>query len=173
MTPDRTASDANRVDPVQLGDHRLSIDDVVRVARDGDRVGTVPPEVVARMQATADWVADTVEQITESRRIDRKPAAYYGINTGFGGQAGRSALDSQYLTRVLGRNLMASHSVGVGPYFEEAVVRAALLIRAQSLAQGHSGVRPLVVETLLRMLNEGIYPAVPAQRPPRPGARHD
>src|SRR5262249_52366790 len=121
------------------------------------------PEVTARVQATAAWVADTVEQIAQSRLREQKPAAYYGINTGFGARAGRSALDSKYLTQVLGRNLVASHAVGVGPYFEEAVVRAVLLLRAQSLAQGYSGVRPLVIETLLRMLNERVYPAVPEQ----------
>ncbi len=158
-----TSSSAPETTFVQVGAGRLSIDDVVRVARDGTHVDDLAPEAAARMQATAKWVAATVDEIARSRQNDRKPAAYYGINTGFGGQAGRSALDSRYLTCVLGRNLMASHSVGVGPYFEEAVVRAALLIRAQSLAQGYSGVRPLVVETFVRMLNAGVYPAVPEQ----------
>jgi histidine ammonia-lyase len=105
----------------------------------------------------------TVEQIESSREAGRRPPAYYGINTGFGARAGRSALDSVYLTEVLGRNLIASHCVGVGPYFDEEVVRAVLLIRAQSLAQGYSGVRPIVIETLVRMLNARVYPAVPEQ----------
>jgi histidine ammonia-lyase len=148
---------------VQVGGDRLSIEDVVRVARQGQPVAPLAPEVEARVQATATWVANTVEEIARSRQTGHKPAAYYGINTGFGALAGRSALDSAYLTQVLGRNLIASHSVGVGPYFEEPVVRAALLIRAQSLAQGYSGVRPLIVETLIRMLNAHIYPAVPEQ----------
>jgi histidine ammonia-lyase len=150
-------------DSVQIGARRLSIDDVVRVARDGERVLPLSPEVEARVQASAAWVADTVELITQARSREQKPAAYYGINTGFGARAGRSVLDSKYLTQVLGRNLIASHAVGVGPYFEEDVVRAVLLLRAQSLAQGYSGVRPLVIETLLRMINERVYPAVPEQ----------
>jgi histidine ammonia-lyase len=154
---------AHRAEPVQVGVGRLSIEDVVRVARAGERVLPLAPEVTARVQATAAWVADTVDQIARSRAKGQKPAAYYGINTGFGARAGRSALDSKYLTQVLGRNLIASHAVGVGPYFEEAVVRAVLLLRAQSLAQGYSGVRPLVIETLLGMLNERVYPAVPEQ----------
>jgi histidine ammonia-lyase len=141
----------------------LSIEDVVRVARDAANVLPLDPQVVARVQATASWVARTVEQIAQSGECGRKAAAYYGINTGFGAQAGRSALDTPYLTQVLGRNLIASHSVGVGPYFDEVVVRAVLLLRAQSLAQGYSGVRPLVIETLLRMLNERVYPAIPEQ----------
>jgi histidine ammonia-lyase len=155
--------DAQLAEPVQVGVGQLSIEDVVRVARAGERVLPVAPEVAARVQATAAWVADTVDQISQARPRGQKPAAYYGINTGFGARAGRSALDSKYLTEVLGRNLIASHAVGVGPYFEEAVVRAVLLIRAQSLAQGYSGVRPVVIETLLRMLNERVYPAVPEQ----------
>jgi histidine ammonia-lyase len=146
-----------------VGADHLSIEDVVRVARDGARVAPLAPAVTARVQATAAWVAKTVEQLAQSRARSEKAAAYYGINTGFGAQAGRSALDTEYLTRVLGRNLMASHAVGVGPYFDEEVVRAILLLRAQSLAQGYSGVRPLVIETLLRLLNERIYPAVPEQ----------
>jgi histidine ammonia-lyase len=148
---------------VPVGVRRLSIEDVARVAREGWPVAGLAPEVEARLQATASWVADTVEQITADGRGNGKPAAYYGINTGFGARAGRTALGSKALIELLGRNLIASHAVGVGAYFDEAVVRAALLIRAQSLAQGYSGVRPLVVETLLRLLNEGVYPAVPEQ----------
>jgi histidine ammonia-lyase len=148
---------------VRVGVGRLSIEDVVKVARDGQRVSLLDREVTARVQATAAWVAETVEQIARSGATEQKPAAYYGINTGFGAQAGRSALETRYLTQVLGRNLIASHSVGVGPYFDEAVIRAVLLLRAQSLAQGYSGVRPLVIDTLLRMLNERVYPAVPEQ----------
>ena len=150
-------------DPVQLGQGRLSVEDVVEVAREGRLVAPLAAEVHARLQATASWVSQTVDDIASARKSGQEPAAYYGINTGFGAQAGKSALDSGYLTRVLGRNLVASHSVGVGPYFDLAVTRAALLLRAQSLAQGYSGVRPLLVETLGRMLNEGVYPAVPEQ----------
>jgi histidine ammonia-lyase len=155
--------EAPQVGAVWVGARRLSIEDVVRVARNGDRVASLDPEVGARVQATAAWVAEKVEQIAQPRERKERAEAYYGINTGFGGQAGRSALESKYLIQVLGRNLIASHSVGVGPYFDEAIVRAVLLLRAQSLAQGYSGVRPLVIEKLLRMLNERVYPAVPEQ----------
>jgi histidine ammonia-lyase len=151
------------IEALPVGSRRLSIEDLARIARDRQRVAPLSPEVEARVQATAAWVANTVEGIAQSRQTGHLAVAYYGINTGFGALAGRSALDSSYMTRVLGRNLIASHSVGVGPYFEEAVVRAALFIRAQSLAQGYSGVRPLVLETLIRMLNARIYPAVPEQ----------
>jgi histidine ammonia-lyase len=148
---------------LQIGLDRLSLSDVVGVARNGDPVAALAPQVSERLEATASWVARTVEEIVSARESGAQPTAYYGINTGFGALAGRTALDSAYLIKVLGRNLIASHSVGVGRYFDLPVVRAAMLIRAQSLAQGYSGVRPLVVETLCQMLNEGVYPAVPEQ----------
>jgi len=148
---------------VTAGLQRLSVEDVVRVAREGARVAELSPEVEARMKPAADWVANTVEQIVASRANGSQPKSYYGINTGFGAEAGRCALDSVYLTEVLGRNLMASHSVGVGPYFDEDVVRAVLLLRVQSLSQGISGARPLIPRTLIAMLNSGVYPAIPEQ----------
>jgi histidine ammonia-lyase len=143
MTPVQVAhSDAQRTDALPVGAGPLSIEDVVHVARNGQRVAPLAPEAIARVEKTAAWVADTVEQIARPRANGQKAVAYYGINTGFGAQAGRSVLDAEYLIQVLGRNLIASHSVGVGPYFDEAVVRAVLLIRAQSLTEGYSGVRP-------------------------------
>jgi histidine ammonia-lyase len=148
---------------LQVGIGRLSVDDVVRVARDHAPVADLAVEVDERMRPSADWVASTVEQISAGGQAAGRPRAFYGINTGFGALAGRAALDSRYLTAVLGRNLAASHSVGVGPFFEEAVVRAALLIRAQSFSQRVSGVRPLISRTLIRMLNSGVYPAIPEQ----------
>jgi histidine ammonia-lyase len=163
MEPGYRSSPEREREPgaVQVGVGDLSIEDVVRVARDGARVAALEAAVTSRVQAAAAWVAQAVEHLARSRGQEVKAAAYYGINTGFGAQAGRSVLDTEYLTHVLGRNLMASHSVGVGPYLDEDVVRAVLLLRAQSLAQGYSGVRPLVIEALLRLLNEQVYPAIP------------
>jgi histidine ammonia-lyase len=141
----------------------LTIEDVIAVARGARPVASIAPEVRARLEETASWVSQTVEGIVSARSKGREPEAYYGINTGFGALAGRAALDSSYAIQVLGRNLIASHSVGVGPFFDLPVVRAALLIRAQSLAQGYSGVRPIVVEKLCRMLDKNVYPAIPEQ----------
>jgi len=154
---------AERTGTLQVGMDRLTIEDVVAVARGARPVASLAPEVRARLEATASWVSQTVDGIVSARANGREPEGYYGINTGFGALAGKAALDSSYAIQVLGRNLIASHSVGVGPYFDLPVVRAALLIRAQSLAQGYSGVRPIVVERLCRMLNENVYPAIPEQ----------
>jgi histidine ammonia-lyase len=148
---------------LSVGLGRLSVDDVVQVARNHAKVAELAHEVEERMQPTADWVAGTVEQIANAGTNGQAPRAFYGINTGFGALAGRSTLDSKYLTEVLGRNLAASHSVGIGLFFDEAVVRAALLIRAQSLSHGVSGVRPLIIRKLIQILNSGVYPAIPEQ----------
>jgi len=148
---------------IQVGGGRLSISDLVRVARFREPVGELATEALAKVEASEAWVTQTVQQIGDAKQNGQQPTAYYGINTGFGALAGRSALDSVYLTKVLGHNLISSHSVGVGKYFDEEIVRATLLIRAQSLAQGYSGVRPMIINKLVAMLNARVYPAVPEQ----------
>src|SRR4029079_3205664 len=85
----------------------------------------------------------------------------YGVTTGFGDLATRSidpADDAQ-----LQENLLTSHAAGVGPALPRETVRAMLLLRANTLALGHSGCRSLIVERLLAFLDHGIHPVVPAQ----------
>jgi histidine ammonia-lyase len=147
---------------IHIGLDRLTAEDVANVARHQAHVEPLDEETIARLKKSADWVNETVEAV-EQNSSNSKARAYYGINTGFGALAGRCALDSRHLTEVLGRNLLASHSVGVGPWFDLPEVRAAMLIRAQSLACGFSGVRPLVVERLVAMIQANVYPAVPQQ----------
>ena len=65
--------------------------------------------------------------------------------------------------RALQRNLLHSHATGVGPPFSADIVRGMLLLRANALSLGYSGVRPVVIETLLEMLNRGVVPWVPQQ----------
>jgi histidine ammonia-lyase len=85
----------------------------------------------------------------------------YGINTGFGAlsETRISAGD----VRALQQNLVRSHSTGIGPNLEPAQVRGMMLLRAQVLALGHSGVRPLVCDLLVAMLNDRVHPRIPAQ----------
>ncbi len=85
----------------------------------------------------------------------------YGINTGFGALSETRIGASD--VRDLQRNLVRSHSTGVGPNLSIPEVRGMMLLRAQVVAQGHSGVRPLVVDLLLGMLNAGVHPRIPAQ----------
>ena len=85
----------------------------------------------------------------------------YGVNTGFGILA-KAHIPRDQL-EALQRNLILSHAVGTGPLLSDAIVRLILLTKIGSLARGYSGVRPLLVETLIALYNADIMPAIPAQ----------
>ncbi|HXN00233.1 MAG TPA: histidine ammonia-lyase [Candidatus Dormibacteraeota bacterium] len=85
----------------------------------------------------------------------------YGINTGFGKLA--SVRISAEQVRQLQVNLVRSHCCGVGAPLSEVETRAMMLLRANALAKGFSGVRPVVVETLCAMLNGNVHPVIPSQ----------
>jgi histidine ammonia-lyase len=87
--------------------------------------------------------------------------AVYGVNTGFG-ELSTVRISADQL-RELQLNLVRSHACGVGAPLPEAAVRAMLLLRANALAKGLSGVRPAVAETLCAMLNAGVHPVVPSR----------
>src|SRR6266853_291624 len=109
--------------------------------------------------------APAIERMNASRAVvDRLVAsgeAAYGINTGFGKLA--SVRISAEQVRQLQVNLVRSHGCGVGAPLSEPETRAMLLLRANALAKGLSGVRPLVVETLCKMLNAKVHPVIPSQ----------
>jgi histidine ammonia-lyase len=94
-------------------------------------------------------------------RIVARGEAAYGINTGFGLLAKKRIPDAEL--RQLQRNLILSHSVGVGEPLDDATVRLALVLKIASLARGHSGVRRVIVERLLALLDAGILPCVPSK----------
>jgi histidine ammonia-lyase len=85
----------------------------------------------------------------------------YGINTGFGLLA-KKHIEPGQLAR-LQRNLILSHAVGTGELLSDAVVRLILLMKIGSLARGYSGVRPVIIDTLIALFNAGIMPAIPSQ----------
>ena len=85
----------------------------------------------------------------------------YGINTGFGILAKAHIPNDQLAT--LQRNLILSHSVGTGELLLDPIVRLILLTKIGSLARGYSGVRPVIVETLIALYNANIMPAIPCQ----------
>lgn len=128
----------------------LTVEDVVAVARDGARV-ELDDECLPRLEASRRVVEDLLE-------ADRP---VYGITTGYG-ELARVRIDPAD-NETLQRNLVRSHAVGVGGPLPTDVVRAAMLIRANTLAKGYSGVRPLIVTTLIDMLNVGVHPIVPAK----------
>ncbi len=146
-TPDPTQPHAAAT--VQVG-RPLRIDDVVRVARDHLPV-SFDPDARERVAASRAYV----EAIVADGRVA------YGISTGFGKLAQLRIPPAD--VRRLQRNLVLSHAVGVGTPLPRDVVRAMLLLRAQSLAYGVSGPRPALLDLLLAMLNAGVHPVIPSQ----------
>lgn len=130
--------------------NNLTISDIVAVARDGYKV-SLSHAARERMARSHAWITQIV--------ASKQPV--YGINTGFGIFANQH-ISSQDASR-LSRNLILSHAVGVGQELPVEVVRAAGLIRANTLASGYSGVRPVIAETLLEMLNHWVTPIIPSQ----------
>lgn len=135
--------------PVLVG-RPLTLADVVAVARDGARVALCD-DARGRIATSRAYIERLV---AEGRTV-------YGVTTGFGKLANVriDAADVQQLQR----NLVVSHAMGVGTPYPAEVVRAMLLLRAQSLAQGNSGIRVEVIELLLGMLNGGVHPVIPSQ----------
>lgn len=95
---------------------------------------------------------------TVREKIDEKKPVY-GITTGFGKLSNIAINQTQ--SSQLQKNLIMSHACGVGKPFSEEVTRAIMLLRANTLANGHSGVQLKVVETLIEMLNRGVHPVIP------------
>ena len=133
---------------IRLGEGMLSRSDVVAVARDH-----APVELSDAGRAAMEEPAAVVGRHEESG----EPA--YGISTGFGSLA--NVVIPPERRAELQRSLIRSHAAGLGPPVEREVVIAMMLLRARSLAMGRSGVRPVVVERMLALLEAGITPVVP------------
>lgn len=120
---------------------------------------------VARQNALVELSEESVEQIKVAssfvRKIVQDQVPVYGINTGFGSLC-NAHIGSEDLAR-LQENLIMSHAVGVGRCFGEDEARATMLVRANTLASGHSGVRLEVERLLLELLNNHVYPMIPSQ----------
>ena len=136
------------VKTVVLGEARLEMADVAAVARDRAPV-RLHPEAAQRLQRGR-VALDT---------IDRSGQPVYGVTTGVGKL--KDTFIPHESRRELQRNLVLSHAAGVGAPLGESETRAVLLLLAASLARGHSGVRPAVVETLAGCLNGGVLPVIP------------
>lgn len=128
----------------------LTIQDIVKVAVMGEKV-QLSPESIQKIQKSRKYV----EQIIQKDDI------VYGVTTGFGKFC--NVVISPEDTRKLQLNLIRSHSVGIGEYFPEEVVRAMMLLRINALAKGYSGIRLSTLQTMLDMLNKGVIPRVPSQ----------
>src|SRR5436305_4229530 len=138
--PDRPA------DLVTL-DGELSAQDVVAIAC-GARI-ELAPEAMERVQSNR----AALEQILSTG------TPVYGISTGFGALVSNTVAPE--LQRHLQVNLLRSHAAGTGPDLPSEIVRCAMVVRANGLLLGHSGVRPLVIERIVALLNAGYVPRVP------------
>jgi len=120
---------------------------------------------VALRGETVELAPAAVERMNASRAVVQRlvdsDATAYGITTGFGKLA--SVRISHDQVRQLQLNLVRSHASGVGPPLSEAETRAMMMLRANALAKGLSGVRPRLVETLCQMLNQRVHPVIPSQ----------
>jgi histidine ammonia-lyase len=120
---------------------------------------------VALRGATVALSAAAAERMNASRAVVDKLVASgktaYGINTGFGKLA--SVRISSEQVRQLQINLVRSHACGVGEPLSQPETRAIVLLRANALAKGLSGVKPATVQTLCAMLNAGVHPVIPSQ----------
>lgn len=114
-----------------------------------------PVELAPESLADVRGSQQTVETILESGKT------VYGVNTGFGLLANQ-AISGQDLA-VLQRNLVLSHAAGIGPLLDDRTVRMAMLLKLRSLSRGYSGVRPIVLEYLVRCLNADVFPCLPAK----------
>ncbi|MEO8437734.1 MAG: histidine ammonia-lyase [Chloroflexota bacterium] len=148
VDPDRGSASTDA--PIVLTGSDLTVAAVEAVARRGAEA-TLEAGARGRMQEARDVIESLVAE----------GAVVYGVTTGFGALASTVIAPSD--AGRLQENLLMSHAAGVGPAFPREVVRAMLLLRANTLALGHSGCRPLLVDRLLDFLRLGIHPVVPEQ----------
>jgi histidine ammonia-lyase len=135
---------------LQIDGEQLDFAQLYRVVFEGAQVELAPPARERMLASRA-----VIERLIASDQ------AVYGVNTGFGKMA--SARISREQIGELQVNLVRSHACGVGAPLSEHETRAMLLLRANAIAKGFSGVRPAVAETLCKMLNAGVHPLIPSQ----------
>src|SRR5262245_2408328 len=138
------------MNPVLIDGETLTIENVHDVALHQRRVALHPDAAKKMLQSRS--VIETI--INENRVV-------YGVSTGFG-KLSDVRIDQEQIT-PLQHNLIRSHASGVGDSFSEEEVRALMLLRANVLAKGLSGARPVVVERLCDLLNHHVFPVIPCR----------
>ena len=133
---------------ITIDGHSLTLEQFIAAARYGAKV-TISPQAMAAMEKSR-ALAD---------RISREKRVAYGITTGFGDFA-NVAVPEEMSSR-LSTNLILSHAVGTGEPYSVEQARGMMLLRANALCVGISGVRPLLVSMLVEMLNRGVTPVIP------------
>lgn len=141
-------SKAQTIKHVELTGNDLTLDELI---------------AVARFNATVSISDHAVEEVTRSRKIVdeivEEERVTYGINTGFGSLCNVSI--SKEDSVQLQENLIRTHACGYGDPFSTDIVRGIMVIRANSLTKGYSGIRLEVIEKLVEMLNKHVHPIIP------------
>jgi histidine ammonia-lyase len=146
--PAEAESEANTMKTIFLGVEGMTLADLISIARKGAQVQLTTDaekQMIKSRHLIEQWVQ-------EERRI-------YGVTTGFGALS--DVPISKADTRQLQKNILMSHSAGVGKPFDEETVRAILALRIKDLARGHSGIRLSTVQQLVAVLNWGVCPVIP------------
>ncbi len=137
----------------------------MKVVIDGNHLTIAEIASVARDDAEVSIAAEAMERMLQSRKvidqIVETNQTVYGVNTGFGKLADVRIPPNQ--VNELQLNLIRSHSAGVGEPYSGIITRAIMLLRANVLAKGNSGIRPKVVQLLVDMLNKRVHPVIPAK----------
>lgn len=126
----------------------LNIEDIVSVARDGTDV-EISEETLKKLEISRELVERWVK---EGKTI-------YGVTTGFGSMC--NIVIHADDAKELQKNLIRSHSIGAGEFFPTDIVRASMLIRANTLAKGYSGIKEETLRTLVEMIRRGVHPRIP------------
>lgn len=133
------------------------------VSIDGENLTLEQAQEVAFAKASVKIHPKAITKINECRKYVEKivdtEKTVYGINTGFG-KLCRETISKKDIEK-LQENLILSHALSVGPVFSEEEVRAIMLLRANVLAKGYSGVRLELIQTLVDMINKGVHPMIP------------
>jgi histidine ammonia-lyase len=135
---------------VTLDGHSLTLKDFMRAVRGKEEVN-LSEEAVEKVNHGHDIIKHIIE---EGRTV-------YGVNTGFG-KLSDVAINKSELSK-LQENLLKSHACGVGPCFDEEVVRGMMVLRVNALAKGFSGIRIKTIRQLIEYLNKNIIPVIPEQ----------
>ena len=133
---------------VELNGKTITLEQIADVAIRGEHV-TIAPSARPRISTSR----ELIEQIVA------RDAVVYGVNTGFGKLSDVRVPGNEL--RQLQLNLVRSHACGIGPPLSESEVRAMMLLRANVLTLGFSGIRGEVIELLCEMLNRRVHPVVP------------
>lgn len=137
-----------KLSTIYLDGNNLNLEDFIKVVRHGYKV-TLADDAIARIKESR----EIVDKFVEEEKV------VYGITTGFGKFSDINI--SKEETKTLQRNLIISHACGVGDSLSEEEVRGVMLLRANALAKGYSGIRLSTLNTLITMLNKGVHPVIP------------